>query len=86
MEFWIFFFEKKKNNNLNYLPAPLSLAKTCSVMVIFEEFEAERNEEYMTQRSQITKPMILSKSKPICGFLSSTPTMPKSPGLQFLSF
>lgn len=70
-----------------YLPAPLSLTRTCSDIVILEELLADLKDEYNTQTIQTIKPMMLSLSKPIWVALAvlPAPIIPNKPGLQLES-
>jgi hypothetical protein len=51
-------------------------------MVIFDELDAVRSEEYRTQHIQMTSPTILSLSKVLSDF---SPMTPRKPGLHGLS-
>jgi len=68
--------------HIKYIPAPVSLARMCSDMVIFDELDAVRSEEYRTQHIQMTSPTILWLSKVLVDF---NPTTPRKPGLHFSS-
>lgn len=75
------------NYKNGYLPAPLSLTKTCSDIVILDDLLADLKDEYNTQTIQTIKPIMLSLSNPIwvAPAVVWAPTIPNKPGLQLES-